>query len=360
MKSYNHLWEVFISDINIDNSIKQALKGKRKRPSIRKYLKMSDLHDFIKEYALNFKNKNHTPVIIYDGIQRKKRIIIVPSFPEQVIHHMIVNTMIPIFMKGMYYHSYGSIPKRGPHKAKRNIEKIIREDSRNCEYFLKMDIKKYFDSIPHDIYLKKLKNIIHDDRFYKILKEVTNVVNKGLPLGFYISQWTANWYLQDLDHFIKEKLHVKYYFRYMDDMVMFDQNKEFLHYVRKEVEKYLNNNLGLRLKENWQVAKFDYISEYANHKGRPLDFMGFKFYIDKTTLRKTLLLKATRKARRTKKKFTTYASRQMISYFGWFNCTDTYWYYEDYIKPYVSFRKLKKKVSNSQLMLNRRMKNGMG
>ena len=206
MKSYNHLWEQFISDDNIDLAIKNASRGKRNRPSVKRRLDDPDLKNQIKAYASNFHNAYHKPKQIYDGIQRKKRTIIAPDFDEQIVHHMAVNVLQPIFIHGMYEHSYGSIPKRGAHKGMKTIKKWIKHDGKNCKYVLKMDIRKYFESIPHDIYLENLRKIIHDKRFMAILEEITNVISKGLPLGFYTSQWTANWYLQGLDHYIKEDL----------------------------------------------------------------------------------------------------------------------------------------------------------
>jgi len=211
MKSYNHLWEKYISDENIDLAIKNAAKYKHKKPSVKRCLENPNFHDEIKNYAMNFHNAHHTPKEIYDGIRRKKRTIIVPNFYEQVVHHMIVNTMMPIFTHGMYEHSYGSIPKRGAHKGKKTVERWIRNGGKDCKYCLKMDIKKYFENIPHEVLLDKLRKAIRDDRFMLVIEEVVSVIPKGIPLGFYLSQWLANWYLQDLDHYIKETLHAKYY-----------------------------------------------------------------------------------------------------------------------------------------------------
>ena len=83
------------------------------------------------------------------------------------------------------------------------IKKWIKHDTKNVKYCLKMDIRKFFDSIPHDIIKAKLAFLIHDKKFLNLLYEIIDVVYNGLPLGFYTSQWFANWYLQDLDHYIK-------------------------------------------------------------------------------------------------------------------------------------------------------------
>lgn len=142
MRSYNHLWEKFISEENIESAKRNALKGKRNRKSVRRYIDDPDFNNKIRDYAENYHNAPHTPIQINDGIIKKVRTIIVPTFPELVIQHMAVNVLAPIFMKGMYEHSYGSIPGRGAHRGKQVIQKWISKGKcRNC---VKMDIRKYF------------------------------------------------------------------------------------------------------------------------------------------------------------------------------------------------------------------------
>jgi hypothetical protein len=348
VKSYNYLFEQFINEDNIRISIHDAAIGKKRRDLVAKVLNDVDRYiPIIKDYAINFHNAYHKPIEIYDGVQRKKRVIIVPTFFECVIHHMIVNVLKPIFMKGMYYHTYASIENKGNHKGKRFIEKWLTEDPKNTQYCLKIDIRKFFNSIPHGILLQRLHNLIHDQRFMSVLEEVINAVPNGLPLGFYTSQWLANWYLQPLDHYIKEQLHIKYSIRYMDDMVMFAMTSSELHYARNKISNYLNNELGLELKDNWQVFLMHNIDIYGNEYGRFLDFMGFRFYRNRTTLRKSIMIKSSRKARHIAKKDhpTMYDARQMLAYKGWYDHTDTAQLYKDRIAPYVDMNDLQRKVS---------------
>ena len=365
MKSYNHLMEQYLSEDNYYLGVKNATRHKggkkrkyRKARTVRDHAE--ELKDYYLEEAMDFKNDKHTPKYIYDGIRRKQRAILVPTMREQIVHHMVVNVLKPIFMKGMYEHSYGSIPGRGAHMAKRRIEKWIARGDRDMKYVLKMDVKKYFDSIPHNILKAKLAKIIHDEAFLAILFEIVDATDtdRGIPIGFYTSQWFANWYLTELDHYIKEELHVKYYVRYMDDMVIFGGNKRELHEIRRKIGAYLNDRLGLQMKENWQVYLFDYVKADGTHVGRDLDFMGFRFYRDRTTLRKSIMLKATRKARRIAKKpiKTVHDCRQMLSYLGWIDCTNTYAMYKKHIKPYVSFQYLKRRENTYQKRINKEEK----
>lgn len=356
MKTYKHLYDDFISDQNILLAIKNASKHKLDRERVKKiHDSPQDYVEYYRNLALHFKNRRHRPKVIYDGIQRKKRTIIVPAFDEQVIHHMTVNILKPIFMKSMYEHSYGSIPGRGSHKGMKQIKKWIRKGGRNIKYCLKMDIRKYFESIPHDILNAKLERIIKDEKFLSLLREIIGVTTTGIPLGFYTSQWIANWYLTELDHKIKEEFGAVYYIRYMDDMVIFGSNKKRLHEIKEQIERYLSDHLGLTLKDNWQIFRFDYIRN-GEHYGRFLDFMGFRFYRGRVTLRRTIFLKTKRKAKRIAKKGKAdiHDARQVISYMGWFKHSDTYGAYLKYVKPYTNIQYFKRRISDH----DRRMENG--
>lgn len=326
---------------------KGSKKAKRKKSSYYRS-HQEELKPILLKYAANFKPDRHTPHEIYDGIRRKKRTILVPSLREQVIHHMIVNIIKPIIMKPMYRHAYGSLPGRGATKGKQKhsygckeaIEQFIHKYPEDCQYCLKLDIKKFFDNIPHKELKQMFARIIKDKRFLEIIYKVIDSNNKdiGLPIGFYTSQWFANFYLIGLDHYIKEQLHARSYYRYMDDMVIFDKNKKILHLMHLKIQQYLNNILRLQLNNKWQVFNFN---------KRFLDFVGFRFYINRTILRHGLMLRMTRKARRLAHRIiqTAYECRQMLSYKGWLTPTNTYNMYKKYIKPFVSFNALSHRIS---------------
>ena len=177
------------------NATRRRGKNKRRRQRAQ-YIRdhAEEMAPYFLAEAANFRSSPHKPKMIYDGVRRKQRQIVVPSEREQVIHHMVINVLEPIFMRGMYEHSYGSIPGRGGHAAKKRIEKWIRGGGKGVKYVLKMDIKKYYDSVPHDILKRKLSEIIHDHAFLGVLYEVVdaNGMDRGIPIGFYTSQWFAN------------------------------------------------------------------------------------------------------------------------------------------------------------------------
>lgn len=367
MKTYKNLWDEFISDENIKLAIQNSSKGKRNRAAVQKYYPVTEESiSKVKRYVEHFHNHYHKPIIINDGINRKQRTIIVPKYDEQIVHHMVINVLKPIITKGSYFHSYASIPNKGTHKgrgkngkrAKEFIETWLKNDRKNTKYCLKMDIRKFFDTIPIDKMKTFISGKIRDDKFLHILFEILDVKPLGLPLGFYTSQWLSNWYLEPLDRYIKEELRAKYYVRYMDDMVIFGSNKRNLHKIKNMISNFLSENLGLEMKNNWQVFRMHYVNE-ENEFGRFLDFLGFRFYRNRTTLRRSIMLKATRKSKRMSKKLkmTIHEIRQFVSYIGYINATNTYNMYIKYIKPYVSFQYCKRRISNYTMNKNRKEKN---
>lgn len=341
MKSYNHLWEKVISDENIREAVRKASKGKRDRPEVALiYEHMDKQIPYLRRFAENYISRHKRPRIVKEG--SKERVIVVPSIREQILHHMIVGVLQPIIMKGMYAHSHGSIPGRGPASAKRAIKSWIK-DRKNTKYFLKMDIRHFFATIPHDKLKEFISKYVHDARFLHLIFEVIDSGTAGLPLGYHTSHWFANWYLQGLDRYIKQELKAVYYIRYMDDMVIFGSNKRELHRMQRAISEYLNT-LGLEMKRNWQVCRFHTIKGNKD-RYRFLDFMGFRFYRNRITLRKGIMLRMTKRARRYYLHPGIYACRQMLSALGWIKQTDVYYMYLMWIKPYVNFQIIKRKIS---------------
>ena len=371
MKSYNHLFEKLISYENLSEAIEKSSLGKRERREVKKVLEHKD--EYIKrlQYLLinkKLKIRKHEAVKINDGITAKIRLIIKPDYVyEQILHHAIVQVLTPIFMRSMYVFSCGSLPGRGGLYGKRYLAKYIREHPKKVKYAAKGDISKFFQTVNIERVKEKFRKIIHDEKFLDVVFLVldSNIatykgenINMGLPIGYYLSQWIANWYLQDFDYFIKQKLKIKCYIRYVDDFVLLSPNKKELHKAIKAISEYLEN-IELHLKSNYQVFKFAYTDKNGKTRGRPIDFMGFKFYRDRTVLRRGIMLRAVRKALKISKKtkLNWYECTQLLCYLGWFKYTDTYKVFERFIKPYVNIGDCKKIVSLRQKRINKRLKN---
>lgn len=320
MKRVGFIYENIYSVENVRQAILNASKGKSKKPMVKWVNK--NFENVLNEIVSMLENENYTPSpyfesIIKDGISKKERIIYKPKFyPDQIIHWCLMQQITPLIMRGMYNWSCASISKRGVHYAKKYVEKHIND----YKYCLKLDIKKFYPSIDKEILKKKFGKIIKCKRTLNLISSIIDSHHQGIPIGNYTSQWFANFYLQDLDHFIKEKLGVKVYVRYMDDLVLLGNNKRVVNkwFVRIK-EKVESENL--EIKGNYQLF---------NCNRRNLDFCGFVYSGNKTFIRKGI----TRKMRRAYFKFNKTKSqskaRSLISYYGWVKHTDSYILYKKY------------------------------
>ena len=351
IKSYNGLYDEMISDENILLAIKRAAKNKRKNN--RRHRRLRHIRDnaeryieTVRQWIINFVPPSHMPVQINDGISAKRRIIIVPTVEELVVHHAMVNVLRPVLAPPMYEHSYGSIPGKGLHKGVRAVQKWLKKDPWETRYCYKLDIKRFFESVDQNILLRKLRKVIRDNQFFDYVVKVVRTCPHGLPLGFITSQWFANYYLTSLDHYIKEELKIHYSIRFVDDMVLFHHDKTRLHVVRKAINHYLYKYLNLEVKYNWQVflvAK----SNKKHYKGRMIDFLGFKFYRQHTGFRSSIALAIQRKAKRISNKIKANVkdARQIVTYSGFTRYANVHNWYENHIAQYVDISHMKRLIS---------------
>lgn len=367
MKEYKYLYQKMLDENIIRKAYKKLRKGKTKRKEIiaidanidvevaamQKMIENTKPPDVpVENQELAYKPCKRTPKIIFE--HGKKRKIFMPEIHEQWLHHIIVLILEPIITATSYRYSCGSFPKRGAHYGKKYILKILGR-GKGIRNFGKIDIRHFYDNIRINILMKELAIRIKDNWFLYIIRLCLKGFKKGIPLGFYISQWLANYILEPLDKFITEKLGLKDFVRYMDDMIFFDNAKKKLQATIVSIQIFIGQRYRLRLKGNYQVCRFYYEGK-RKKIGRPLDFMGFQFYRNKVILRKSIMIAATRTAKklaRAKAAGRSYYEthvKAMLSYVGWFDCTNTYDCYTEYIKPLVNVGKLKKIVSK----LNRR------
>ena len=361
MKEYKYLYQKMLDENIIRKAYKKLRKGKTKRKEIiaidanldievaemRKMIENTKPPDVEVEHPeLAYKPCKRTPKIIFE--HGKKRKIYMQEIHEQWLHHIIVLVLEPIITATSYRFSCGSFPKRGAHYGKKQLLKWIQSGD-GIRNFAKIDIRHFYDNIRIEILMRELSIRIKDDWFLYIIRLCLRGFKKGIPLGFYISQWLANYILEPLDRFVTEKLGIKKFVRYMDDMVFYDNAKKSLRTAVVKIMMFIGHRFRLKLKHTFQVCRFYY--EGKRKIGRPLDFMGFLFYRNKTILRKSIMIEATRTARKLKaakeagRGYFAKHVKAMLSYIGWFDCTNTYDCYLEYIKPLVNIGKLKKIVS---------------
>ena len=300
-----------------------------------------DLDGYLKklqEMLINktYKTSEYETFVKQDGI--KERVIYkLPYFPDRICQWAIMQVLEPIITRQFVKNTYSAIPNRGIHQCLNDVNKALRKDRQGTTYCLKMDINKYYPSISHGILKSKFRRIIKDDNVLWLLDEIIDSTNEdgGIPIGNYLSQYCGNFYLSELDHWLKEVKHLKYVYRYMDDIIVLHNSKEYLHDLRNGISKFLKSHLTLGLKRNWQIFPID---------SRGIDFVGYRLFHDFILLRKrtcsvmkhkltTLLNKVS------KGLMMNYSEFCMVnSYLGWLIHCDSYrlrFKYFTPLKPYL-------------------------
>lgn len=339
MKRIGYLYEKIYDVENIKLAIRNASKGKRKRGYVLKILNNSDY--YAEQLSEQLKNKTYklSPnkcKQIYDGSSKKIRNITVPRFyPDQVIQWAAIQVLKPMFLKGMYRYSCGSVPRRGAIEAKKYVEKV--QNKKGSKYTLKLDIKKFFPSVSNDKLKYLLTRKIKDKDTLDLLNAIIDHGGEGLPIGYYTSQWFSNFYLQNLDHYIKQILNVKHYVRYADDMVLMDSNKRKLRRAKQGIENFCAG-YSTQLNRKWQLWK--------THS-RPLDFVGYRFYEKFTRLRKGIFYRLMRCVKAVGNfGVNIHRARRLSSLMGWAKHLKFRAFYLKRIKPIVSKKTARKYISN--------------
>lgn len=344
MKRVNNIYPKIIDKNNLLNAIYKASNGKKKRKDVKRIL--DNVYEYVNILYDILNNEKYEPAkynktIIFDGCRKKERTIYkLKFFPDQCIHWALMLQIEKILQRGMYYYCCGSIKGKGPFTAKKLIEKILVKDRKYTKYCLQIDIHHFYQNIDKNILKQKFRRIIKDKQTLELIdKIVDSNEDSGIPIGNYTSQHFANYYLQDFDHYVKETLHIKYYVRYMDDALFFSNNKKQLHKTKNLIEEYLKNE-KLELKDNWQVFKTD---------SRPIDFLGYRFYRNYTTLRARNALRIRRRIQKIIKKryLNKMDAGAVISYYGWIKHTNSQRFYNKYIKKYIKLKKCKEVIRNA-------------
>jgi len=308
MKRHGYLYDDICSMDNLREAHKRASRGKHHyRAVIMVDSKPDEYLEKIRGMLINKTFKNSPYITMTRNEYGKVREISkLPYFPDRIIHHAIMNVVEPIWESHLIADTWASIKGRGVHKGVRRV-KTAMQDVQNTQYCLKLDVRKFYPSIDNEIIKRIIRIKIKDINLLWLLDEIIDS-SKGLPIGNYLSQILANLYLSTLDHWVKESLGVKYYFRYCDDMVLLTRDKQSLHEMRVLIGSYLANDLKLNLKSNWQVFPVDV---------RGVDFLGYRFFHGYTLVRKSIVQRFKLKAKKNKRE-------SIPSYWGWFKWADSF------------------------------------
>lgn len=295
---------------------------------------------------------------VYDRLNHKFRDIASTSMLSQIYHWIFVLACEDVFMKQFYVHQCASIPKRGGTYGRKFVKRWIETDHKNTKYCLKIDFKKCYQHIKPEVVMILLRKKIRDKKVLWLVETILYSYDDGLPIGSVTSQWLCNFVISYVCHFLKEELRVEYCIFYMDDGCIFGRNKKELHRVKNELDKYCAT-LGLEIKSNWQVFRVDYIDKKASakagkpvHKGRPVDFMGYKFYRNHLEIRRATSLRIRRKYNKASKRIKNHQKLSFklcagcLSYIGAIKHTNSHDFYNKYVKGKVRIQILKEVVRN--------------
>lgn len=252
-----------------------------------------DLETNITNLVVSIKNGNYKigkyrQFIIYEP---KKRSIRALAYKDRIVHQWFVGEFIkPFFVPRFIKDTFACIDGRGTHKAVETLQRYMRKNYKENPdfYILKCDIKKYFYNIDKQILFDILKRHMIEEKLIdftrKMIYEDKNE-KIGISIGSYTSQYFANIYLNELDHYIKEELKVKYFVRYMDDFVLLVNTKEEAKYLKEKIGKFINEKLHIEFN-----TKTNY---FPNKMG--VNFCGYQVF------RKYKLLKGSNKRKFAKK-----------------------------------------------------------
>ena len=297
------------------NASRRAYERERERERVKAAARIFSYENLLKRYyecrkrkrytvnaakfEINFENellqlqkelKEHTykpgRSICFVVTKPKAREIFAADFRDRIVHHILVNYLEKIWEPKFIDQSYSCRKGKGAHKAIKDLKRYIRkisQDNRQPAYFLQVDIQSFFVSLKKEILFKLIKRqvknpeilwltkiiIFHNptsNYYRKCQMSLFDLIpghkslfkvspNQGLPIGNLTSQFFANVYLNKLDQFVKHKLKVKYYLRYVDDLVLLSQNKNQLKIWRDKIDKFLWDRLKLKLHPQKQILQ---------------------------------------------------------------------------------------------------------
>ena len=370
--------DLFNSICSMDN-LYRAYQNAKSGKGWYKEVKQIEKRPFYYLAGLQYMLKNHLfktseyEIFILNEGKKKRDVYKLPFFPDRIAQWAILQVIEPFLVANMTADTYSAIPGkgiqpivndlRGYYKTKRVdgkkksvwVPSILLSDEENTRYCYKIDLHHYYQSINHEVLKQKFRKVFKDPELLWLLDEIVDSINTateedlielslsgeievdpntGIPIGNYMSQYSGNFYLSSFDHWVKEELHVKHYYRYMDDVVIFASSKEELHEIHRKVTAYTRDYLHLNIKGNYQIFPT---------KVRGVDFVGYRFFGEYTLLRKSTAINFKRKMRACRKKMEnnippTYSEWcSFNSYKRWLGNCDSYRLFKKYMEPLIEY-----------------------
>ena len=340
MEKHQHVFENFVEFERQYYGYRLARRQKRFRPEVLSY--SVHLEDNLFDMIDKLKAKDYQISGAHEFYEYfpKKRIITAWPFKYRVVNCAAYLTLWPIYSKGFYEHSYGSIPGRGTVRAVQQIQywqRQARHTGRN-KWVGKADVAKFFFRIPHEVQLRELSKPLDDPDMIWFLETSINgdgratglplefsdvetaerLFGIGMPVGSLISQMTANVVLNPLDHYMKRVVRIPEYARYMDDMYLQGDSKQQVWDALGKMDEYLKKDFGLQLNHKTAVMPYD----------SGVEFVGRIITPDRITVRKSTSLQIKQHLNYVRKAYAEgevpleYAISVITSYLGLLKHTD--------------------------------------
>lgn len=320
MKSITNVYPKLLEAEYIKEIILLAAKGKKNRASVRRVLDNLDAYaDKIVEMLKNktyYLRPTHNKEIVEKG--KKRMLTISPFYPNRIIDYIVTTTCKPYIKRSMYRYCVGNVDKRGISDGK----KYIARNYKKYKYYIKLDIRHFYPSVTSDALCAFLSRKIRDRDFLDLCVFLVRSC-PDMPIGSYYSQWFSNWYLEEIDHKIKEQYGAELYVRYVDDMLIMSNNRRKLSRIMYSISRELAP-LGLSLK------RFERPEEVSV---RPIYFLGFRFCREEIKLRVRNFRRLNRRARSARRHICVSIARSLLSLVGWLKQIKCgYLYYHNHIK----------------------------
>ncbi|PZM64869.1 reverse transcriptase domain-containing protein [Paenibacillus dendritiformis] len=284
---------------NLHTAYLKARKNKRFRHEVMLFSSNLEENLIQLQNELIWKMYRTSPYREFIVYEPKMRHIKALPFRDRVVQHAVNNVIEPLFEPTFIYDTYACRVGKGMHAGSDRLVSWLQETHRKWDgrvYVLKADIAKYFPSIDHDILIRLLWRKIKCKETMQLLQHIvrgTEENNVGIPVGNLTSQLFANVYLSQLDHYVKETLRVRYYVRYMDDFVILHHDKQELHRLHDDIERFLR--LRLRLRLNPKTAIFP--------ASQGINFLGYRTWRTHRLVRKSSIIRMKRKMRKFRRGF---------------------------------------------------------
>lgn len=301
MKVYRDLFERIASPENLFAAWDSFKWDKRNKPDVRQFEWNLEEKIFALHRELVAKTYRHGPYVGFYITDPKQRHIHKATVRDRILHHAVFSVLNPIFEETFIATSFSCRIGYGTHKGIDALgnaaRRIGRNNTRTC-LALKCDIKKFFDSVDHDILLRILSERVKDTDALWLLRQIVEsfgtgtgglFARKGLPIGNLTSQLFANVYLNEFDHFMKREVQVRDYFRYTDDFVILSSDRAYLEGLLPQIDRFLTARLRLTLHPRKVTIR---------RLTQGIDFLGYVTFPYHRLLRATTRRRMFRKLRR--------------------------------------------------------------